>query len=175
MKNIGDVVWIARLRHREFQLVCPDCLGTKAVTLLLENGERESLECKTCYPGGYEPPRGFITKTQYQPAADKRSIEAMEVSAQKTTYRFFDWSCNEVFETEQEAVTAAEALRKEREDEDHKRFVWKKEDARRSWSWECSYHRKQIESAEKQIAYAKAKLTVAKAMVKSPVKGGGGE
>ena len=60
--KIGDVVWTARLKHCEFRETCPDCLGTKAVTLLLENGERHKLECKTCYPGGFDPPRGYITK-----------------------------------------------------------------------------------------------------------------
>lgn len=158
MKNIGDIVWIARLRHCEFQETCPDCLGTKMVTLLLANGERESLECKTCYPGGYEPPRGHIIRTQYQPKAEKRTINSMEIQENKTTYRFFDWSCDKVFDNESDALAEAEILRLESEASDHQRFLWKKEDSRRTWSWNCSYHRRQIKDAKQQIAWNEARL-----------------
>lgn len=171
MKNIGDVVWVARLKHREFYETCPDCLGTKAVTLLLANGERESLECKTCWPGGYDPSRGFIIRTQYQLAADKRAIDAMEVGREKTTYRFFDWSSEVVFDNEQEALVEAEKLRLIAEEEDHKRFLWKKEDSRRTWAWHSSYYRRQIADAKKQLAYAEARLNISKAMQRDGVAG----
>ena len=169
-RKIGDVVWIARLKHKKFQIVCPDCLGTKAVTLMLENGDRESLECKTCYPGGYEPPRGYITKTQYQPTAETQTIVAMEVSAKKTTYRFYNWSCDQVFDNEADAVKAAEYIRTENENNDYQRFVWKKEDSRQTWAWNCSYYRRQIQDAKKQIARAEAQLNVAKVKAKEPDK-----
>lgn len=158
MKNIGDKVWTARLKHCEFKETCPDCLGTKAVTLLLANGDKETLECKTCYPGGFDPPRGYLIKTQYQPHAEQRIIESMEVRPGKITYRFYDWYCDEIFETKEEAEAFAEKLRIEREDEDHQIFLWKKEDSRRAWSWNCSYYRKQIKDAKSTLSYAEARL-----------------
>lgn len=168
MKKIGDKVWTARLKHREFNQTCPDCLGTRAMTALLENGERHSLQCGTCYPGGYEGSTGYIKKTQYQVAAELMEIIGIEATREKTTYRFYNWSCEEVFDTEAEAIVAAEQIRGKQEDEDHQRFVWKKEHAQRTWWWECGYYRKQIKDAKQSIAYAEARLNVAKAFAKEP-------
>ena len=168
MKNIGDKVWVARLKHKEFTVTCPDCLGTKACTVVLENGERHSLNCGTCYPGGYDNSIGYIKKTQYQPTSEQMEIVGMESSREKTTYRFYQWSCEEVFETEAEAVAAADKIRIEAEEDDYKRFAWKKENAKRTWWWECGYRRKQIKDAKQTIAYAEARLNVAKAFSKVP-------
>lgn len=168
MRNIGDKVWTARLAHREFTEVCPDCLGTKAVTLLLENGEKHSLDCGTCYPGGYEKARGYIKRSQYQPAAKLQEIVGIDASRERTTYRFYDWSCDEVFDSEEEAIAAAERLRAAREDEDHRSFLHKKEDSRRTWWWSCGYYRQQIKRAKQDLAYAEARLSVAKEKAKEP-------
>jgi len=166
MKNIGDKVWTARLEHREFTETCPDCLGKKTVTLLLENGDKHLLECHTCNPGGYQPSRGYVVKTQYQASAKESVINSMEVTAEKTTYRFYNWSCSEVYETEEAAKAAAEFLRAERENEDFKCFVWKKEDSRRTWAWNCSYFRAQIKNAKRDLAYAEARLGIAQSFAK---------
>ena len=71
MKNIGDEVWIARLRHTEVSEKCPDCLGTAKVKLTLPNGESHDLECQTCNPGGYQHSNGYLKKNQYVPSANK--------------------------------------------------------------------------------------------------------
>jgi len=55
----------------------------------------------------------------------------------------------------------AEIVRKKDEDEDHKRFVWQKEDSRRTWSWNAYYHRSKIKEAQKDIAYHQEKLGLA--------------
>lgn len=168
MRQIGEMVWTARLKHREFHETCPDCLGTKAVTLLLENGDRHSLDCGTCYPGGYEKSRGYVVRTQYHPAAEQREIIRVDASLERTNYGFYDWSCDEVFDTEDEAIAAAEKLRAEKEEDDHKRFAWKKEDSRRTWWWSCGYYRQQIKRAKQELAYAEARLNVAKIKAKEP-------
>lgn len=160
MKNIGDKVWTARLEHKEFTEVCPDCLGDKTVTLLLKNGDRHSLECHTCNPGGYQPSRGYVVKTQYQATAKEAVINEMEIRAEGTNYRFYNWSCKDVYDTKEEAVAAAEKLRVAREEEDFQRFTCKKEDSRRTWAWNCSYYRRQISDAKKSLAYAEARLGI---------------
>lgn len=168
MRNIGDSVWTARFKLLEFRETCPDCLGTKVMTAVLENGEKHSLQCGTCHPGGYEDSLGYIRRTQYQPAARKQQIVGMDIGPDKTTYRFDDCSCDEVFDTEAEAVAACDKIRKEYEDRDHEQFLWKKRDAKRSWWWECGYYRAQIKIAKQDIAYAEAKLNVAKAFAREP-------
>lgn len=168
MKKIGDKVWIASLSNRVLNEICPDCLGTKRVILLLENGDRESLECQTCYPGRFMPSTGYLIKTQYQSSADQRIIDSMDIKPGKTTYRFYDRSCDDVFETEAEAIVAAEKLRVEAEDDAHMEFVWKKENSRRTWAWNCSYYRKQIKYAKQHIAWAQAKLQIASSKAKEP-------
>lgn len=168
MRKIGDNVWTARLKHREFTETCPDCLGDKTVTLVLKNGESHQLECHTCNPGGYQPSRGYIVRSQYHLAAELRTIEAMEVSATKTNYRFYDWSSEVVFDTEAEALVEAEKIRTAKEDDDHQRFVWKKEDSRRTWAWNAAYYRRQIKDAKQTLAYAEARLGICKAKAKEP-------
>ena len=121
-----------------------------------------------CDPGGYTGSTGYIMRTQTKIEARQMEISAIEATREKTTYRFYDWSCDEVFDTETEALVVAEKMRLEKEDYDHKRMIWAKEHRDRTWTFECSYYRRQISDAKQTIAYAEARLNIAKAKAKEP-------
>jgi len=168
MKNIGDTVWVARIKLKDYRIICPDCLGTKAVTLILENGERHILECKICCPGGYDGPRGYIIKTQYTPDVQLQEIVGIEITSEKTIYRFHDWSTDKVFESRDEAIVEANRLREELETDAMQRFIFEKENAKRTWAWNYSYYKQQIRDAKQTLAYAEARLNVCKQKAKEP-------
>lgn len=100
------------------------------------------------------------TVRSYVNTAKEAVINEMEIRAEGTNYRFYDWSCKDVYDTKEEAVAAAEKLRVAREEEDFQRFTCKKEDSRRTWAWNCSYYRRQISDAKKSLAYAEARLGI---------------
>ena len=103
-----------------------------------------------------------------QVEAKLMEISGIESSREKTTYRFYDWSCEEVFDSEAEALVAADKIRLEQEDYAHKQMVWAKERNNRTWSWSCSYYRRQIANAKRDLAYAEARLNVAMQKRKEP-------
>ena len=60
MFKIGDKVFQANYGRHERWIVCPDCLGTKHVKVILGDGTEVQIECGGCDPGGYEPSLGRI-------------------------------------------------------------------------------------------------------------------
>lgn len=61
---IGDVVWKRGSGSTERQIVCPDCAGTRAITLILGNGTQQTMDCNVC-ARGYDRPSGIVTVTDY--------------------------------------------------------------------------------------------------------------
>ena len=62
--ELGVTVWHPSNGHNETWVTCPECMGSKVVTLTLGNGEQYQLGCAACGPG-YEQPRGVVQETKY--------------------------------------------------------------------------------------------------------------
>jgi hypothetical protein len=107
---IGEKCWVCRRIHHEDYETCPECLGTKEVTLTLANGESYKLECSGC-KSGYDPPRGTVrtSKVVYAPEEFTPlgfNIHQDEVSYNSRVPGSTSW---EVFEAKHLFKTEAEA------------------------------------------------------------------
>jgi hypothetical protein len=59
---IGQQVWHATRNTREHYETCPDCVGTRVLTIILGNGEEFEIPCSAC-SYGYEPATGKVKRT----------------------------------------------------------------------------------------------------------------
>ena len=167
--QIGDEVWFAKFESAEASIVCPDCGGTKYVTMEMFDGARHTLDCEGCKVG-FEGPRGRITTWQRKPVAEPVRVSSVSIEADKIEYRVNGgWIAAEdrLFLTKEEAMVradevAADAMREEGE------RLQRKAKADRSWAWHVHYHRRCVRQAEKDIAYHTSKLAVARTKSKEP-------
>lgn len=62
--GIGDTVWKCGHEYQETWIECPDCAGTRAITLVLGNGTQQSMDCNRCQIG-YDRPSGMVKHVVY--------------------------------------------------------------------------------------------------------------
>jgi hypothetical protein len=165
--KIGDRVWYAERKAVEKTVVCPDCFGSKALTVIKGDGSQVSIGCAGC-ASGYEPPKGYINYMSSEVAVSTSVIDRLEIKTDKTTYGssgFYSVEECDIFDTKEEAEARALVLAKEYNDEQLAR-IYQKEKHNRTWAWNVRYHRDCIKRAEKDIVYHTAKLNAAKEKVK---------
>jgi len=75
---IGQQVWHVGSGYRQEWIECPECAGTKAITMIQGNGVQVSLACAAC-SAGYEPPRGVIQRTYYEHRPVQVMLRRVEV------------------------------------------------------------------------------------------------
>ena len=170
--TVGDKVWIVENGHKTFTVKCPDCLGGCVIPITLQGGEKISLACAMCGGHGGDA-KGYIEKSQWAVGTRNGTITGVEVDPfepGRIRYSVNRRSDCEVFPTEEAAISAASHVKEESIREAQKRFLWQKESANQTWSWNLYYHRNGVRDAKREIAYHEAKITVAKEMV---VKHGG--
>lgn len=171
---IGDKAFTATYSRHEKAIVCPDCLGSRHVVVVLGDGTQVTIECGGCDPGGYQPSTGFIkqyefavillqgTITGIRQVVPNRSIE-YELSTEDGCTRHM--TEDEVFVTKEEAQAFGESQRVAEEAEENKRFLAKTKD-HRSWAWHATYHRNYIKDLERQLAWHNSKILVCKKQTK---------
>lgn len=172
MRNIGDKVWWAKRKWTEKYTICPDCLGTLALTVIMGDGSSVSIDCAGC-ARGYEPPTGYVKHHEEVPCVELTTIQGMEVHIGKEIEYSVNGSCcvkeSELFSTIEEAQKKAEELsiifNREKLSE-----LNRKEKPTRTWAWNACYHRKELKRAQQQLEYHSAKLSVAKSKSKEEEK-----
>jgi hypothetical protein len=158
--ELGDRAWYADRCAKEVFEVCPDCLGQKALTVIMGDGSQVSISCVGC-ASGYNPPTGRVCHIEHSADVHMIFIDRLEVSIDGTEYGYsgnYRVKETELFDTKEEAEKRALELAEEY----NKEQATRKHDCRRSWAWNAHYHRKAIKQAEKDLAYHTSKLSVAK-------------
>src|SRR3990167_8589377 len=82
---IGETVWWVGNGYQEEFVTCPECLGSKAITMILGNGEQYSLRCEGC-SRGYEGPFGVVTRIFYKHVPEKVTLNRVEISGNRISY-----------------------------------------------------------------------------------------
>lgn len=169
--SIGDRVWFAQVETKSYKVPCSDCLGQRALTVIMGDGEHVSINCSAC-ERGYYGSDGVETKNQYLPAVRSGIVRGVECSGERIEYKIHIsehsyWSPKAVFATEAEARADAEVLRLQSEEQAHAEFL-RREKPTRSWAFNAGYHRREIKEGERRLAYHRAKLAVAKVKAKEP-------
>lgn len=168
--NIGDKVWFAQRKTVEKTALCPDCFGTRALTLIKGDGERVSLACAGC-TRGYNEPTGYVHYHAQVSSVSEVTVERVEIKRDGVTYGVNgNWIVenDNVFDTREEAEVRALVLAEEYNQDEEAR-VYTKEKPQHTWAWNAHYHRDCIKRAEKDLLYHTAKLNVAKVRAKEPV------
>ena len=177
--NIGDTVWLASCNSEEHYLTCPDCGGTKTVTVTLWNGEVFVIDCVGC-SRGYDRPSGSVSVYNRTPSAMQVVVEGVSLSRGKPEYSvkgIYTYHVPEenLFSTEALALVRADELAAKGNAEEKKRVLGK-EKPTRTWAWNVHYHRAAIKRANRDITYHTEKLNAAlphsKEEKKKPNEGG---
>ncbi len=172
--NIGDKVWYASYANRETTVLCDDCYGTGLLHVTLGNGETFAIECTNCVSSDWSrKPTGYMKRYNYEKKAEYSTITGVNITGNGVGYTisvnggmYTIRTPEEISDTEEGALLYASKLAEEAEVAATDRFNRCKENGKRTWAWNVSYHRKCIKEAERQLAYHKAKLSIAALKVK---------
>ncbi len=166
--NIGDVAWFAGCKSVERSVVCPDCFGQKALTVIKGDGSQVSIDCGCRH--GCEGSRGYYTYWTWTVYAHQITIQRIEVNGQEVRYGHDDcYSCSEseLFDTKEDAEKRAAELAEQHEKEELEK-IYRKDKHNHTWAWHVRYHRESLKEAQRQLEYHSAKLNVAKEKAKEP-------
>lgn len=164
--NIGDTAYRAHVGQEQVWIMCPECLGSGRLRVILGDESEVSIAC-VCCKRGFEGSPGKI-----QSWAFKAEVEPLEVSGVESEMidgslqtRYKCYSCYSVdeknlFATCEEALVRASELALEHEAEETKRLKYKERQTK-TWAWNVSYWRREIKRAKEQIAMWEARLAVA--------------
>ena len=165
--KLGDKVWYAQRRTVEEHVVCPDCFGQKALTVIKGDGSQVSIECEGCRIG-YEGSQGYVR--YYKQSCDVKEITITKVEESTTETRYGFWECycadeDCMFTNKEDAEKKAEELAQQHNQNELNK-INQKERYNRTWSWNAYYHRDCIIRAERDLEYHTKKLSVAKVKAK---------
>ena len=171
MLKIGDKVWYAQRKTVRETLVCPDCFGKKALTVIKGDGSQVSIACARCSQG-YDPPEGVVFHHKQIMDVSQVMIDRVEQTVAGTEYGFRD--CyrapeTDLFVSKKGAEKRAQELAEEHNQKEIAR-VNQKEKCNRTWAWHVYYHGQAIKNAKKDLAYHTARLNVAKTKAKETSK-----
>ncbi len=166
---IGETVWAMEAFERLVCVDCPDCLGSKCVTLVLANGDKHSLDCARCT---YDfAPRGALTERTWEHLPVEFTCRRVEVNDRGVSYSESgpEATCWRSIRAERlfrdraacEAACLAEDRKsaEEREQEAVRRLASKHKELARS----VHYWRRKVSDLEKDLARARGELSRAKA------------
>lgn len=167
--QLGQKVWWARTEAVGKTRTCPDCLGTRCVTVVLADYQCFSIPCETCdHMGRFHGPQGYIKYREHVEYAEETEIRGVELTRDGITYRTSKSYLvieDQVYSTAEEANEHAARLAKERTKEEENK-VYQKQDNHKRWAWHVRYYRNQIKEAQETISRATAKLNYAKTKTK---------
>ena len=165
--QIGDTPWYAQMKYGEKTVLCPDCFGQRALTVIKGDGSQVSIDCVGC-SRGYEPPTGYVSYGAHEPDVRRVTIQRIEINGDAVQYGHSEnYSCDEtmLFDNKEDAEKRATELSAQYEQEELAK-INQKHRHDRTWSWNAHYHRAQLKEALRQVEYHTAKLNVAKSKAK---------
>lgn len=166
--EIGQELWLATWESSEDCVTCPDCGGTGRLRVTFHDETTVSIECAGC-SRGYEPPRGYVTVYNRHARAQRVTITGVEVRDGKTewrTDRSYIVDEDDLCEVEADALERAKGKAAQADLEEREK-ISAKEKPTRTWSWNATYHRKQIKDAQRNLEYHTKKLNAANLKARS--------
>lgn len=171
--QIGETIYYATFGHTSRWITCPDCLGAKKLTCIMGDGTQVGVDCSLC-SRGWEGSHGVVEQWDMAGETRKATITGVNnrVTDQGQEVEYITACSHYVkhenaFADEAEAKTRADALAKEYEADQNKRFLAKEKDGH-TWAWHVRYHRREIVELEKRLVHHRAKLELSKMKAKEP-------
>jgi hypothetical protein len=164
--ELGEKYWVAEQVQARNHEVCPECVGTKKVTLTLGNGESYEIPCAAC-SAGYEPPTGvvrnpittfvavpFVARRFHMDHDGKWTYSDSPPDAM--SYRM--WSEDRIFRTEAEAEVECQHLHVAHMRHMEAQYINQFSMRKKSYATSVHYWRGQRRDYEKKLAWIDAKL-----------------
>jgi len=166
---LGERAWWTGNGHREEWVTCPECAGTRAVTMILGNGEQYSLHCDNCR-AGYEPSAGVVKRTFYEHAPQQITLNRVSVDGNKIRYsqESPDATCygviyaEHLFARQEECQAACDRLNEQRNKEERDRAWQILLQNRQKMAWSVHYWRDRAARLRRELATVEARLAVVK-------------
>jgi len=171
MRAIGDTVWHCDKGRRQTYVMCPDCMGSGRLTVIMGDGTHVGIDCECCREGAYHT--GRVSTYEWSAKCIQGEICGMEVSGKKVEYQIgtpcshYTRPENEVFDNLEGCEVHAAIAKAEFEIEEQQ-ALQQKFKLNKNWAWNATYHRRMIRDAREQIEYHTKKLEVAKVKAKEP-------
>lgn len=167
---IGETVWACSYDRREEWITCPDCAGTRTITLILGNGTQQSMECNLCQ-SGYDRPRGMIqhiihgsipVQVTCRRIVDFRDSEPCYSDSEEDAGSYRTYKASELYRDKAECEVACAKRNEENRVEDERRALANLESKRRSLAFSSHYWARQVKELERDLELARARLAVCK-------------
>lgn len=173
--ELGVTIWAADTSSHPEWVECPECAGTRVLTLIQGNGEQVSIDCACCR-NGYEPSTGRVQTTQWRaaprPFTPRRfRMDGDEWMFSEESPEAVAYGCYRVDRLfKDRAACQAECDRMNAEHVKHmeESMLLNLMSKRRDMAWSVHYWGRQVKDLEKNLERAKARLQVCKTL-KSPV------
>jgi hypothetical protein len=162
---LGEPIWWIGSGHREEWITCPECAGTKVITMLLGNGESYELDCEGCRLP-YEPSIGHVVRHIYEHAPEAFTPNRVDISGEEIRYSAAPpsatcWSsayAKDLFISREECQARCDVLNAEKTKAGMDALVAQLKGNRRKLAWSVHYWRGQIHGLEKQLSMVRARL-----------------
>lgn len=167
--SIGETVWRASWQSVEKRVTCPDCGGTRVVTIELFDGTRHMIACEGCQ-SGWMGALGYLTLHDREALVTEGVVTGVQIKRDGVEYNVdpgYICDAENAFATREEALARAAVLAAEAKAEEEKRVLGK-EKPLKTWAWHVTYYRRQIRDAQDRINYATKQLNMASAKAKEP-------
>lgn len=168
--QLGQTVFTVSEYEKRIPEICPDCLGTRVITVILATDEQHIIDCDLCKQGwegstgrweervsAFRVEEQIVTGVELLHRYDEYADKLIEAQYICNHSRFYDY---DVFATREEASLRGEEMI-QKYNERATKSISTKYDHKRNWAWHVRYHRENIRRAEKDIVYNKSKLAVA--------------
>lgn len=160
MRDLGDKVFIAWASpHYGDEVDCPVCFGRRFVHIVLGDDSLEKVACGNC-SRGCSPPTGKVTERVARCGVTEAEVVGVTKRGDAFRYEYSPSAANGVgvFDTEEEALAAAEAALPGVAECRAMIDAGVQHDKWESSTWSVGYHRRCIRDAERQIAWHRQQL-----------------
>lgn len=162
---IGEPIWWVGYGVKKEWVECPECAGTKVLTLIQGNGEKVTIDCACC-SRGYEPPHGVIERTVYEHTPTRFIPGRVEISGGVIRYSESgpDAACyrivrvDELFSDRDECEAACVQLNEDRAKQDAELAVRNLASKRREMAWSVHYWGRKVKELERDLVTARERL-----------------
>jgi hypothetical protein len=146
--ELGELLWKASYGSHGTTITCPECVGTREVTVIMGNGERYKLDCRACATG-YDAPTGKVTvfksESVPEPFIPRRyghSGESWWYSESEPDANCYSYTeVQHLFRTKEECLADCTARNLETDKENEKRALAQLASKRRDLAWSVHYWR----------------------------------
>jgi hypothetical protein len=168
---IGSKVWWVGPGYKTEWVTCPECAGTRLITMRLGNGEEFQIACQTCGSGydvsrgviehtivGYEPVEVTLTKVQF--SCDKPYYEGdgAELFLKEGHIFHYHLEADSLFLNREECAIECAKRRIEQQKNDDDNWLGRCKSKRRDMAWSVTYWKRQRADLLRQLEAVEKRL-----------------